>query len=133
MAINENKLRPFRFWCQKVLPLVYDNSLSYYEVLSKVVHYLNKMIEDDNQFIEELQELQDALAEVQNIIDNFDTEFAEKVIRECLATMIFVTISDSGYIVYHIPDDWNSIEFRTTGMDFYTELMPEYGHLVLRY
>lgn len=35
--------RPFRFWCQKVLPLVYDNSLSYYELLCKVVDYLNKM------------------------------------------------------------------------------------------
>ena len=36
----------FRFWCQKVLPLVYDNSLSYYELLCKVVDYLNKTMED---------------------------------------------------------------------------------------
>lgn len=34
-------LRPFRFWCQKVLPLVYDDSLSYYELLCKVVKQLN--------------------------------------------------------------------------------------------
>ena len=40
------QLRPFRFWCQKVLPLVYDNSLSYYELLCKVVDYLNKTMED---------------------------------------------------------------------------------------
>lgn len=32
----------FRFWCQKVIPLVYDDSLSYYEVLCKVVDYLNR-------------------------------------------------------------------------------------------
>lgn len=36
----------FRFWCQKVLPLVYDDSLSYYELLCKVVDYLNKVIQD---------------------------------------------------------------------------------------
>lgn len=36
----------FRFWCQKVLPIVYDDSLSYYELLNKVVDYLNHMIED---------------------------------------------------------------------------------------
>lgn len=36
----------FRFWCQKVLPLVYDDSLSYYEVLCKVVDYLNNYGED---------------------------------------------------------------------------------------
>ena len=41
-------IRKFRFWCQKVLPLVYDDSLSYYEVLCKVVQYLNKVIEDVN-------------------------------------------------------------------------------------
>lgn len=40
------QLRPFRFWCQKVLPLVYDDSLSYYELLCKVVDYLNKTMED---------------------------------------------------------------------------------------
>lgn len=39
-------LQPFRFWCQKVLPLVYDESLSYYEVLCKLVDYLNKTMED---------------------------------------------------------------------------------------
>lgn len=41
-------IRKFRFWCQKVLPLVYDDSLSYYEVLCKIVQYLNKVIEDVN-------------------------------------------------------------------------------------
>ena len=41
-----NNLKPFRFWCQKVLPLVYDDSLSYYELLCKVVDYLNKTMED---------------------------------------------------------------------------------------
>lgn len=39
-------LTPFRYWCQKVLPLVYDDSLSYYELLNKVVDYLNKTMED---------------------------------------------------------------------------------------
>lgn len=39
-------IKPFRFWCQKALPLVYDDSLSYYEVLCKVVSYLNNMMTD---------------------------------------------------------------------------------------
>lgn len=43
---NYTELSPFRFWCQKVLPLVYDDSLSYYELLCKVVDYLNKTMED---------------------------------------------------------------------------------------
>lgn len=41
-------LTPFRYWCQKVLPLVYDNSLSYYELLCKVVEYLNETMDNVN-------------------------------------------------------------------------------------
>lgn len=53
MSVNYTPIRgdykdltPFRFWCQKILPLVYDDSLSYYELLCKVVDYLNKTMED---------------------------------------------------------------------------------------
>lgn len=41
-------IKHFRFWCQKVLPLVYDNSLSYYEVLCKVSAKLNELINNVN-------------------------------------------------------------------------------------
>ena len=110
-------LNYFRFWCYKVLPLVYDDSLSYYEVLCKVVDYINKLIEQDKIFGDELANLQHDLAEVQTWINNFSTKYAEKIIREYLATMIFVEISDAGYIVYYIPDSWDSITFNTTGLD----------------
>lgn len=33
------------FYCNKVLPLVYDNSLSFYELLCKVVSKLNEIID----------------------------------------------------------------------------------------
>ena len=126
-------LKHFRFWCQKVLPLVYDDSLSYYEVLTKVVDYLNNVISDVNNVIEDVEELQSELNVIQQWIDNFDTSYAEKIIAEHLATMIFVTISDSGYIIYHVPESWSDISFKTTGYDYENELMPEYGHLVLQY
>lgn len=38
----------FKFWCHKVLPLVYDESLSYYEVLCKIYGKLNELIERVN-------------------------------------------------------------------------------------
>ena len=37
-----------RFWCQKIIPLVYDDSLSYYELLCKVVYKLNELVENVN-------------------------------------------------------------------------------------
>ena len=47
--------------------------------------------------------------------------------------MIFVGISDTGYIFYDMPESWDDIQFRTTGLDIDVASMPEYGHLVLSY
>lgn len=37
-----------RYWCNKILPLVYDDSLSYYEVLCKTRAKLNEVIDSTN-------------------------------------------------------------------------------------
>lgn len=66
-----NDLRPFRFWCQKVLPLVYDDSLSYYELLCKVVDYLNKTMENVNSLSENFDELQSAFNKLKNFVDDY--------------------------------------------------------------
>lgn len=123
----------FRFWCYKVLPLVYDDSLSYYEVLCKVVHYINELIDSDKEIIEDIDKLREELKTVQEWIDNFDTSFIEEVVRKYLATMIFVEITQAGYFVYWIPESWNDITFNTTGLDIILPQEPEYGHLVLSY
>ena len=76
------------------------------------------------------------MKQVQELIDNYNTSFAESIIREYLATMIFVTISDSGYIIYNIPANWKSITFNTTGLDISNNIGVgnyDYGHLVLSY
>ena len=127
------ELKTFRFWCQKVLPLVYDESLSYYETLCKVVKYINDLIAQDKVFSDDIQDLQNDLKVVQDWIANFDTSYAEKVLSEYLATMIFGEISDAGYIVYNIPTGWDSITVNTTGLDIELPSQPEYGHLVLSY
>ncbi len=55
-------IQPFRFWCQKVMPLTYDDSLSYYELLCKVVDYLNNAISD-------LATAEDNIGELANAYD----------------------------------------------------------------
>ena len=45
-------------YVQKVLPLVYDDSLSYYEVLAKVVAKMNELIDYTENFtIEQIREV----------------------------------------------------------------------------
>ena len=130
------KLHHFRFWCQKVLPLVYDNSLSYYEVLCKVVDYINHLIDTDREIFEDIDALQKDMTIVKEWIDNFD-EHADIILRELIekyiATMVFFGITDDGYFVAYIPESWDDITFYTTELDIFLPLQPEYGHLVLAY
>ena len=127
-----NNLSNFRFWCQKVLPLVYDDSLSYYEVLCKIVKYINDIIGNEKELSDEFIELKKEVEKVQEMLDNFDTVVIERIVREYLATMIFVEISDAGYFIYYIPDSWENIQFETSGLD--VELPDvEYGRLILSY
>lgn len=70
--INDiKKLDTFKFWCQKTMPLVYDDSLSYYELLCKVVDYLNKIINDMQIIVESDKELQTAFTTLKNYVDNY--------------------------------------------------------------
>ena len=68
------KIESFRFWCQKVLPLVYDDSLSYYELLCKVVTYLNNTIQAVNENTEDV-------AQMRQDIDTFTTWATNKVLE----------------------------------------------------
>ena len=70
--------------CQKVLPLVYDESLSYYEVLCKVVTYINKLIDDGKIVEDALVEIRHDLDVIQDLIDNFDTKVVERIIEESI-------------------------------------------------
>ena len=128
----DGNFKHFRFWCQKVLPLVYDDSLSYYEILCKVVNYINNIIDNEKEITEEVESLKAELKVVQEWIANFDTSYAEIIIKKYIATMIFLEISDSGYILYFIPDTWEDINFNTTGKDIQIDGQ-EYGRLVLSY
>lgn len=61
----------FIFWCQKAIPLVFDNSLSYYECLCKLLNYVNSLTTD----VKEIAKLQQELQEyVNNYFNNLDVQ-----------------------------------------------------------
>lgn len=68
---NYKTLQPFRYWCQKVLPLAYDDSLSYYELLCKVVDYLNKTMEDVETLHGDVTNLHTAYEQLQNYVNMY--------------------------------------------------------------
>ena len=118
-----------KYWCQKVLPLVYDDSLSYYETLCKIYDILNSIVTDNSDVVNELKELQEEVAELKEIIDNFDESYAKKVVEKYIANMIYLYISDAGYIIYYIPESWNDIQFNTTDLDITDDMLSGGGHL----
>ena len=118
-----------KYWCYKVLPLVYDDSLSYYELLCKVVSKLNELIEKYASFDDMVEEIQSAIDALQKQIDEFDTSYIEKLIKDKLSNMIYVCISDAGYIIYYVPESWDDISFNTTGLDIQNEQLADNGHV----
>lgn len=80
----------FNFWCTKVLPLVYDNSLSYYEVLCKLTKFIKELVlelDSWEQFNEQLQADVDQLkkewpefkTELEGEFDDFKNQTLEDI------------------------------------------------------
>lgn len=67
------KIETLKFWCQKVLPLVYDDSLSYYELLNKVVDRINEIQTIVNNAIDEVETLDNSVETLSTKIDNVET------------------------------------------------------------
>ena len=135
----------FRFWCQKILPAVYDDSLSYYELLCKIVQKLNEMIEVDNEqseaikiIVKEIEELQSLFKKfIESGFDDYYKEQVEKwidnhlnLIYDYTIAQIFFRLDDSGYLIVHIPDGWKQIEF-STPLNYSDQT--SYGRLCLTY
>ena len=122
-----------KFWCFKVLPVVYDDSLSYYEVLCKMREKLNEMINALNELPDTIKEIEAAIAQIEEWIKTFDTNVIEKWISEHLANSIYVEIDENGYFNIYIPEGWEDITFKTSGWDYHLDPPVDYGHLVLLY
>ena len=130
---------------------MYDDSLSYYEILCKVVDYINNMIENQKAMNDAITEnsndiatLQGEVAELQKIVDDishgryvdFYIDALKEYIDEHLDGIVgrvvkFVSfgISDDGYFTALIPYTWDFITFDTV-IDYSSEL---YGHLILNW
>lgn len=139
-----NKIQGFSYFCQRVLPAVYSDEISFYDVLCKVSSYLNDTINAVNSLNDDVSNLNDYVDQLYKILydfmnSGFDDYYAEQVkqwINENL-TWIFNTfvrqvyfgLNLEGYFVAYIPEGWNDIVF-DTGMDY---SLDTYGRLILRW
>ena len=67
---------PFKWWVQSVMPLVFDDSLSYYEVLAKLTKYIEGLTGD-------VEQIEKILATIEGIGDVTEfTKFLETIQAE---------------------------------------------------
>ena len=73
MSYNLKAGKLFPWWSTKVLPLVYDDALTYYEVLCKVMKELQTLIENEEAQNEAINDLDQRVTTAEGDIDNLET------------------------------------------------------------
>jgi len=105
--------------------------------LDWIIKKLKEVVNNQGDIDKAFEDIKKQVEENTEWIENYDPDFIRKTVlsflESSLARMIFVEITDAGYIVYNIPENWDTITFNTTGLDIELTLQPEYGHLVLSY
>lgn len=152
MADPLEKQRIFRHWCQKILPAIYDDSLSYYELLNKVVQYLNDVIGKYNEMVDAVNTNTEDIALLKEAVSDLEAElekvkngdyvslYLESIINwidnnlQCLVSRIvkFVCfgLTQDGYFCAYIPQTWKFLNF-DTGMNYSDK--QTYGHLIIEW
>lgn len=103
---------PFIFWCQKVLPLVFDDSLSYYETLCKLVTYVNGLRGDVIQLGEDVTALNNLYNELAKLLDEYFNRGVQDSVNKKLDEMASDGYFDDILSKYITP--FFSINFDTT-------------------
>lgn len=95
MSWENKQIQPFTFYCQKILPLVYDESLSYYETLCKIQKVLNEVIGNQNN-------LNNAFTELLNYVNTQLETYAKEQLEEWLDDGTLVRIINESLLRFKI-------------------------------
>ena len=95
-----------------------------------LVQVVKKLSEECPENFEKLSAKFDKLSKE---VENFDCKYISELLENYIPAMIYPEITNAGYIVFNLPESWDSITFNTTGIDITSVIQPEYGHLVLSY
>lgn len=118
----------------------YDNDLGW--IMKNIKSYndaiaaLEQFKADSEEAFEQLRRLLQDVAngnfppEIASAITNFIAKHFYEIVGDMIK-FVWFGLTDSGYFVAYIPENWKDLKFATTGYDYNTELQTEYGHLCL--
>ena len=144
-------VRRLQYWCRLVLPAVFDDSLSYYELVAKVVEKLNEVIASNNELAGYVGANTRDIAQLREDVELLNSEFekvkggqyaslyieamkgwiAENLINIVGQVVKFVWfgLGDDGHFVAYIPTSWRFLTFDMVA----DPDSPDYGRLLLSY
>lgn len=150
--IPTGQLGPFRYWCQRVLPAVYGDELSYYEILCKVrdklndtITILNQQGENVNGLITLYNELNTRVTALENEVDDIKNgKYVELYLDSIIAWIdanlqqlvsrivkfVCFGLGDDGHFKAYIPATWQFLQF-DTGLN--PDDSETYGHLIIKW
>lgn len=85
--------RNFRYWAQKILPLVYDESLSYYEILCKISEHIAEIDEEIDDLKIDPEEVRAMIKE--EVIDYLDDTQIYEIVMQQL-NLYYADVTDYG-------------------------------------
>lgn len=108
-----NGYHPFRFWCYNILPLIFDDSLSQYEIICKLYDQMNKVVQDTvtltnlmdcfTDFIRDMQtHLNNLIDDVNSNISQMQQDIEDKLFRT--GDTMSGTLNMDGNKIINIPD-----------------------------
>lgn len=119
----------------------YDSDLGWlikeYETLDDAIKNLDQWRKDTQPTIDDFKALYEAIVSgnlpsgmmlgMMNWLEANALDVLGKVIK-----MALFSLTDDGYLMVYIPDNWDDITFGTTGLDTFPAGI-DYGHLTLTY
>lgn len=115
-----------------------DFLLKNYKGLLDAIEQLDSWVETHQQEYEELKSFMDAInagnlpPAVYDKLCQWFFDNAYDLVGE-MVKHVYFGLTDDGYFVVTIPQQWRELVFKTTGWDYSTALQPEFGHLCILY
>lgn len=116
--------KPFKAFIQQVLPTIYDDSLSYSELLYKVLYNMNLLVENNNLLIEDIQKLYDYTndyfenLDVQTEIDNkLEQMYQSGQLDELFKKYLDPKLAEQNSILNTQNDKIETLETRMSGFE----------------
>lgn len=113
---SEKICSPFMYYCQKVIPLAFDESMSYYEQLCNLVYYLkNTVMPAVNNNADALTEVQNAYKQLEKYVDDYfknldvqteiNNKLDEMAVSGQLTEIVAQYLQISGILAYNTIND----------------------------